>query len=266
MKLTSIASGSSGNCTLISGAGTSILVDAGISCKRIKESIEALGVSPETLAGLLITHEHSDHTSGLFIFEKRFHGPIYAPPETLDEIRRMDKKGEIDPELYHPIRTDEWLTIGDLSVLAFNNLHDAACPVAYRIECGDRAVAVCTDLGNYTGYTVRNLLGLDALLIESNHDLNMLQVGPYPYQLKRRVMSDYGHLANERCGQLLCEIANPRLKYVLLGHLSQENNIPQLALDTVRAELNEGIDPSWIEQIYLLVAKRDEMTETIEIL
>ncbi len=265
MKLTSIASGSSGNCTLISGNTTDILVDAGISCKRIKESLEALGVVPERLGALLITHEHSDHVCGLFIFEKRFHVPIYAPQETLDEIRRLDKKGEIDPELMHPVTTDEWFSVGDLSILAFNNLHDAACPVAYRVECEDKAVAVCTDLGNYTGYTVRNLLGLDALLIESNHDLNMLQVGPYPYQLKRRVMSDYGHLSNERCGQLLCEIANPRLKYALLGHLSQENNIPQLALDTVRTELKDGMEPSLAQQIYILVAKRDEMTETIEI-
>ena len=264
MKLTSIASGSSGNCTLVSGGTTNILVDAGISCKRIKDNLTLLGVMPESLKGLLITHEHSDHVGGLYVFEKRYRVPIYAPQETIEEIRRMDKKDEIDPELYRPIAADEWFTIGDLSILAFNNLHDAACPVGYRIECGDRAAAVCTDLGNYTGYTVRNLLGLDALLIESNHDLNMLQVGPYPYQLKRRVMSDYGHLANERCGQLLCEIANPRLKYAVLGHLSQENNIPQLALDTVRAEVNEGIDPALAEQIYILVAKRDEMTETIE--
>jgi len=265
MTLTCIASGSSGNCTLICGGATSILVDAGISCKRIKDSLDMLGVEASGLSGLLITHEHSDHIGGLFIFEKRFKIPLFAPQKTLDEIRRMDKKDEIDPDLYHPIEVDEWFTIGELSALAFHNLHDAACPVAYRVEFEDHAVAVCTDLGNYTGYTVRNLLGLDALLIESNHDLNMLQVGPYPYQLKRRVMSDYGHLANDRCGQLLCEIANPRLKYAVLGHLSQENNIPQLALETVRAEVREGIDPALTEQLNILVAKRDQLTETIEI-
>ncbi len=263
MLFTSIASGSSGNCSYFGSGSTHILIDVGITCKRISDSLRELGVDMTEVKGIFITHEHIDHVKGLFIISKKYHIPIYATPETLTQIRIQDKKDEIDPELYHPIMADTWVHIDNVSVYPFCNTHDAAGPVSYRIECGSRAVAVSTDLGNFTSYTVKNLLGLDALILEANHDLRMLEVGPYPYSLKRRILSDYGHLSNVRCGELLCEIMNKRLCNVFLGHLSKENNIPELAYTTVQNVLRDSLAPQEWEQLHLMVANRDTVSELV---
>lgn len=263
MRLVSIASGSSGNCTYIGGEQSHILVDAGVSCKRIKEGIEALDVKPEELSGIFITHEHSDHIQGLKVFSKKFHIPIYSTAATLEQIKKM---GMVEDEsLLNPIEADRKLIVGDLTVTAFHNTHDAADPVGYRVENGIRKCAVATDLGNYSEYTVQNLMGLDAILMEANHDLNMLELGPYPYALKRRIMSDYGHLSNERCGQLLTDILHDGLKHILLGHLSKENNYPQLALLSVKNEVDLAPNDFHSTDFDICVAERDRLTKTIEL-
>ena len=141
--------------------------------------------------------------------------------------------------------------------------HDAADPVAYRIQTDLKAVAVATDLGHFNQYTIDHLLDLDAVLLESNHDLRMLETGPYPYYLKRRIMGDFGHLSNENAGRLLNCILNDRLKHILLGHLSKENNLPELAYETVKLEVDEGDCPYRASDFHIAIAGRDHMSEII---
>ena len=150
------------------------------------------------------------------------------------------------------------MTLGDLDILPFHIDHDAADPIAYRIQTGNKSVAVATDLGHYNQYTIDHLLDLDAVLLESNHDLRMLESGPYPYYLKRRIMGNFGHLSNENAGRLLNCILNDKMKYVLLGHLSKENNLPELAYEAVRMEITMGDCPYKGSDFDIMVAERSQ--------
>lgn len=267
MRFVSIASGSSGNCTYIGSENAHILVDAGISCKRITDSLRELDVKPQELNGIFITHEHTDHIQGLRVMAKKYGIPIYGTKDTLQKIRIYDKKKEIDEGLYCPLQPDIPVCAGDLTVNPFSSSHDAADPVVYRIETGTgknkKAAAVVTDLGVYSQYTINHLLGLDAILLEANHDLKMLETGPYPYHLKRRIMGNYGHLSNEASGQLLSEILHDGMKGIVLGHLSKENNYPELAYETVRLEIDEGDCPYGASDFSISVASRDRMSDVV---
>ncbi len=267
MRFVSIASGSSGNCTYIGSENSHILVDAGISCKRITDSLKELDVKPQELNGIFITHEHSDHIQGVRVMAKKYGVPIYGTKDTLAKIREYDKKKEIDEALYCPLQPDVLVHAGDLEVNPFSSSHDAADPVVYRIEEGTKerkkAVAVVTDLGVYSQYTINHLIGLDAILLEANHDLKMLETGPYPYYLKRRIMGNYGHLSNEASGQLLNEILHDGLKGIVLGHLSKENNYEALAYETVCLEVTMGEKPYTAADFPISVAKRDTMSDII---
>ncbi len=263
MQLTSLASGSSGNCINISSDRTHILIDAGISCKRIGDGLNQLDLKPEELSGIFITHEHSDHICGLKVFSKKYNIPLYGTAETLEAIQKIDKKKEIDLSLYRPILPDSELAVGDLTICPFSNTHDAANPVGYRVNCGQKSAAVVTDLGNYSQYTINHLLNLDVLLLEANHDVRMLQAGSYPYALKRRILSDYGHLSNEASGRLLSELLHDNMKAILLGHLSKENNFEDLAYEAVRMEVEISDTPYHASDFSISVAKRDHLSETI---
>ena len=181
MRFVSIASGSSGNCIYAGTDSTHILIDAGISAKRIETGLFEVGLKPGELSGICITHEHSDHIKGLGVLARKYEIPIYATEGTLAEIRNVKSLGEYPEELLKPLRPDVKMTLGDLDILPFHIDHDAADPVAYRIQSGNKSVAVATDLGHYNQYTIDHLLDLDAVLLESNHDLRMLESGPYPY-------------------------------------------------------------------------------------
>ena len=242
MRFVSIASGSSGNCIYTGTEESHILIDAGISAKRIEQGLNEVGLKTSELDGICITHEHSDHVKGLGVLARKYEVPIYATEGTLNEIKKIKGLGEYPEELLHPILPDTEFALGDLTV-----------------------VAVATDLGHFNQYTVDHLLDLDAVLLESNHDLRMLETGPYPYYLKRRIMGDFGHLSNENAGRLLNCILNGRLKHILLGHLSKENNIPELAYETVRLEIDMGDCPYHADDFHLAVAKRDEMSEIISL-
>ena len=146
--------------------------------------------------------------------------------------------GKIDETLFHEVKADEKMTLKDITINPMRISHDAAQPGAYRFQYGNNRMAVVTDLGTYDDYTVESLKGMQALVLEANHDVNMLQVGPYPYYLKQRILGDRGHLSNENSGRLLCRILHDNLKAVLLGHLSKENNLPELAFESVRMEIN----------------------------
>ena len=188
MRMVSIASGSSGNCIYIGSDDTHILVDAGISNKRIMAGLNDLGLAGTDMAGILITHEHSDHIRGLGVISRKYHLPIYGTQKTLNEISSCSSLGNFDKGLLKPIDPDVDFMVGDLKIRPFKIDHDAADPVAYRVENGKKSVAVATDMGHYDEYIVENLKGLDAVLLESNHDVRMLETGPYPYHLKRRIL------------------------------------------------------------------------------
>lgn len=259
MKMCSIASGSSGNCIYIANEDTHILVDVGISKKRIVEGLKGIGVDATDIDAILITHEHSDHISGLGVMSRAYGIPIYGTKETLDAVAHYKPVGVIDSKLYRHILPDEAFSIKNLSVKPFSTSHDAANPVCYTFESSGKKVAVATDLGEYNEYIVSNLEDLDMVLIEANYDKNMLQVGPYPYYLKQRILGRKGHLSNENSGQLLRTIFSNRLKYIMLGHLSKENNYPELAYQAVKVEIQEALN----KNVELSVAHRDRPTELV---
>ena len=265
MRLCSIASGSSGNCIYVGSEATHLLVDVGISGKRTESGLQELGLTGRDIDGILITHEHADHISGLGVLVRKYGIPIYATSGNIEAMKWDRSLGNIDESLYREVQEDRKLTIKDLTVNPMHISHDAAQPVGYRISYGNRKVAVCTDLGVYNDYTVECLKGMDALLLEANHDVNMLQVGPYPYYLKQRILGDRGHLSNENSGRLLCRILHDNLKTVLLGHLSKENNLPELAYESVRMEINLGENPYKAGDFDIRVAKRSEITPVVEI-
>lgn len=263
MRFVSIASGSNGNCIYLGTDHSHILIDAGISCKRMNCGLQELGIRSDELDGIFITHEHSDHIQGLRVFSKKFGVPIYGTEKTLQEIARADKKGEIDPALYHPVQPDVAVTVGDMKVLPFSSSHDAADPVVYRVEGGGRSAAVVTDLGCFTDYTIAHLQNLDGVLLESNHDIRMLETGPYPYYLKRRILGDRGHLSNDTCGDLLNAILHDNMKHIFLGHLSKENNFEELAYETVKVSVTMAPTPYKGDDFSISVAGREHASEVV---
>ena len=264
MRLCSIASGSSGNCIYIGSEETHILVDAGISCKRIEAGLKKAELTGNDISGLFITHEHSDHIQGLGVLARRYGIPIYATKGTIEGILHGAKSlGEINEALFHEVNVDEDFQLGDLTVHPFRILHDAKEPCGYRFESDGRKAAIATDLGTFNPYIVENLQGVNAVLLEANHDVRMLQAGPYTYALKQRILSDRGHLSNENSGLLLNKILHDDLKHILLGHLSKENNMPELAFETVKLEINAADTPYRAEELDLRVASRSEVGEVL---
>ncbi len=265
MQLYSIASGSSGNCIYVGSDTTHLLVDTGISKKRTEEGLQEIGISLQDMDGILITHEHSDHICGLGVISRKYHIPIYATERTIAAIKNCSSLGSVDEELFHTIKADESFVIKDIKCNPMHTSHDAADPVAYRFKSGGKQVAIATDLGTYNDYTVECLKGMDAILIEANHDVHMLQVGPYPYPLKRRILGDRGHLSNELSGQLLSSILHDNLQAVMLGHLSKENNLPELAYETVRLEINMADNSYKADDFPIRVARRSCPSELIRV-
>ena len=264
MKLASISSGSKGNCIFVEQNNTSILVDAGISKKRIEDGLAYFGTKPEQIDGIVVTHEHSDHIKGLGVFLRKYKIPVYATEKTIQYLREDAQMGTIDTDLYHIISKDKIFFIKKLQILPVHTSHDALDPVCYRFFGDGKSCAVITDLGETDRHLIDTMKGLDAALIESNHDLGMLQTGPYPYYLKQRIWGSKGHLSNEACGVLINQIISERLKHIILGHLSQENNYPELAFQAVRNEINFGNHDYSAEQIELKVASQVEPSDTIE--
>ena len=264
MNLCSIASGSSGNCIYVGSDKTSILVDAGISGKRIEQGLNSIERTTKDCDAILITHEHSDHVKGLGVLARKYHIPIYCTKGTMEELKQMSMLGKMPEGLYRPILAEETFSIGDLSILPFEISHDAAEPVGYRVSHGEKSVGIATDMGVYDEKIVENLQGLDALLLEANHDINLLQVGSYPYSLKMRILGEKGHLSNDASARLIEKVLHPGLQHILLGHLSKENNFPELAYQTVSYELEQN--PVWKKMdTELLVADRMAPTKLLTI-
>lgn len=264
MRFQSIASGSSGNCCYIGTGNTHVLVDTGISRKRTVEALKKLDLSLQDLDGIFLTHEHADHIAGLPMILKASEMPVYATRGTIRAILRSPKGKDLDPERFVVVEEDRPIQVGEFTVEPMKISHDAAQPVGYRLYGGGRKAAVCTDLGCYTDYTVQCLKDSDVLLLEANHDVNMLQVGPYPYYLKQRILGQQGHLSNVSSGRLLAEVLNDHMQGIWLGHLSKENNLPELAFETVRVELLFGGVPYRPEDLPIRVASKSEPSELLE--
>lgn len=265
MRLCSIASGSSGNCVYVGSDTTHLLVDVGISGKRTEAGLAELGLTMKDIDAICITHEHADHISGLGVLTRKYGVPVYATRGTLEAIRNSSSQGKIDESLFRVIVPDERCIIKDISLYPVRTSHDAADPVAYRIDHDGRRIGILTDLGCYTDYTVECLRNLDLLYLEANHDVHMLQVGPYPYYLKQRILGERGHLSNETAGKLLSRLLHDDMQAIVLGHLSKENNLPELAYESVRVEVTMSDTDYSGNDFPLYVAKRDTVSEAIEL-
>ncbi|NCB91329.1 MAG: MBL fold metallo-hydrolase [Clostridia bacterium] len=265
MRLCSIASGSSGNCIYVGSDTTNILIDTGISGKKVEFGLNSLDLTVKDLNGIFVTHEHSDHIKGLGVIARKCGVPIYATSGTIAAIKESNSLGKMPEGIFREIQEDEVCQVGDLAVHPFHISHDAAQPVGYRVDNGGHSVGVATDMGVYDDYIVSQLKGLDALLLEANHDVNMLQVGGYPYYLKRRILGERGHLSNETAGQLLCQLLHDNMKAVFLGHLSKENNYEALAYETVCAEVTMGDNPYKAGDFKISVAHRDRSSDVVEL-
>ncbi len=233
MWISTLASGSSGNCTVVSSPGGSLLIDAGISVRRIKLGLARLDLSPEKLDGILITHEHADHVSGLPMLIKHYDVPIFAPRTVANHLRWHFAGVE---EHIKELPTGCDVQVNGLNISAFHTPHDTDESVGYRIE-GDCVFAIATDMGSVTDEVLSGIMGADAVIIEANHDEQMLRYGNYPYPLKRRILSDRGHLSNDDCALLARRLAENGTRYIVLGHLSRENNSPKTAFETVSKAL-----------------------------
>lgn len=265
MRMKSLASGSSGNAIYVGSDTTHILVDAGISGKKIEKGLNQIGISCKELDAILVTHEHRDHTSGLGVLSRKYGIPIYATDGTIKGLYENPAIGEIDKSLFQTIKADDKFVIKDITAYPIRLSHDAREPVAYRFGYGTCKTAIMTDLGVYDDYILGNLQGLDAVFIEANHDVRMLQTGRYPYMLKQRILGKYGHLSNEASGRLLSQILHDKMKYVILSHLSQENNLPELAYEAVRLEITASDTPYQGDDFDIMVADRYEPSCCIDV-
>lgn len=276
MRFVSLASGSKGNATLILTETNAVLVDCGITAKRAEESLQALGLSLKDIDALLLTHEHIDHIRGAKRLMSAYRIPVYGTEGTLKNLSRVTGDEYFNyagRELMEAVRMDQYFRIGDIGILPFHTYHDVAEPCGYRFELTQEnedlrrhvELAVMTDCGHFDDYIADHLMSLDSMLLESNHDRTMLANGPYPMRLKRRIMSSEGHMSNHAAGQLLSEVISPRLKTVLLGHLSQENNTHQKALETVREELSAVYGEAAAGRLGLYVAPQDGLSVTVEL-
>lgn len=261
MRIKNIASGSSGNATLVESNNHCILIDCGISCKRINEGLAEEGLSLSDVEAVLITHEHIDHVSALGVISRKYNIPIYATKGTAAGISRIGSLGEFDRELFVEIGADRRFQVGDMDITPLGIWHDANEPVCFRIENAGKSFAAVTDLGAYDDYLLDNLKGLDGILLEANHDVKMLEVGPYPYPLKQRILGKYGHLSNESSGRLLAQILHDDIKYIMLGHLSKDNNNRELASLTVETEIALADNEYRPEDFDIRIAMRERPSE-----
>ncbi len=254
LKFCSFASGSSGNCYLIKNDSSALLIDAGISGKRIFQALKDTDTPHEKVRGLLVTHEHIDHVKSLPIVTKKLPGiAAYANDATWANIQRP--VAEKQQRIFH---TGKDFYIDDFRIRPFAIPHDAAEPVGFSLYCGDKQISIVTDVGHITDEIFDEITDADFLLLEANHEKEILLMGRYPYNLKHRILSDKGHLSNVSAGECLCRLAEARRKkrQVLLGHLSHENNDPAVAMLTVKNTLMErNIIPG--NELKLGIAMRD---------
>jgi phosphoribosyl 1,2-cyclic phosphodiesterase len=252
-----LASGSSGNAIYVAEGNTAILVDAGLSGKKIEQRLHAIGSDGTSLSAIVVSHEHSDHVSGVGVLARRFGLPIYVNAATFDSVKRL-LKGKERVEVFEQGAA---FPIGDLNIHPFSVSHDAADPSGFVIANGVARVGIATDLGCVTHLVRERLRGADLVVLESNHDEKMLRDGSYPWELKQRIRGRFGHLSNDDAASFVRELAQLGLERGVLAHLSRDNNRPELARESVRAALREiGAD-----EFQLSIAEQDVVGERIRI-
>ena len=257
----SLYSGSSGNSLLVSTENTNILIDAGVSSKKIETALNTLNIDPCNLDGILITHEHSDHIQGLGTFAKKFDLPVYVNKKTLDAMPKQKEK--ISEKNINLIKIEEKFEINDLKIKPFSIPHDAVNPCGFSIFKDNKKMSIATDIGHMTNGILKNLEDSLFVLLESNYDPEVLMYSKYPYPLKNRIRGPIGHLSNQDAGKTISCLLHSGLKQAMLGHLSKESNFPELAYKTVIEDL---IANNYDENsLNLYVAKRDEQSKIINI-
>lgn len=236
LQFCSLNSGSNGNSTYIAAGDTRLLIDAGLSGKQISDALNSVDILPETISGILVTHEHSDHIRGIGVLSRKYRIPVYANEATWERMHRS--VGEIPVFQRRVFTTGESFLVGNLDIVPIAIPHDTADPVAFRVYAGGRSVAVATDMGYMPKSVLKMLAGADLVLLEANHDEDLLLNNPrYPESLKRRILSNKGHLSNLTSAQMLYRLYESGVRQALLGHLSEDNNTPELAMRTATEAL-----------------------------
>ena len=257
LRFAPLFSGSSGNAIYVGCGDTHILVDAGLSGTKITNELAKIGIHPSQLSAVLVTHEHVDHTQGVGILSRKYHLPIYASEGTWDGM--ASKIGSVDEKFRCMLTPEQDFYMGDMNIMPFSTPHDANQPVGFSFESNGVRFAIATDLGCIKKGWLNHVGGADAVLLESNYDPDMLKAGSYPYELKRRILGTKGHLCNDDAGSCALELVNKGARHIILGHLSKENNFPELALRCTEDALRAGgVVPG--EDVRLDVAKRDGVT------
>lgn len=258
----SLYSGSSGNCIYVGSEKANILVDAGLSGKKIIRALNEIGVSPEKIDAILVTHEHRDHINGVGVLSRMFNIPIFANNNTWEGMAGMI--GKINERNIKITRNDCIFTIGNIEIKPYSIPHDAADPVGYCFYNNNNKISIATDIGHVSKNVADNIKDSDLLLLESNHDLEMLKSGPYPFELKKRIMSDVGHLSNKDAGKALLKVLGSKPSTVVLGHLSEMNNYPELCFKTVASALVEdGVELG--RDVSLSLADRHSVSKFFQI-
>ncbi|GFP78221.1 MBL fold metallo-hydrolase [Clostridium fungisolvens] len=259
----SLYSGSSGNSIFVRSDSGKVLIDAGLPGKKIDSALSEIGQNPSEIDGIFITHEHSDHIKGIGVLSRKYNIPIYANEATWNAME--NQVGKIKEENIRIIDKRSTIEVKDLEIKCFNIPHDAAGPMGYTIRSKGRSVSVATDFGTFTEEIKENIKDSEVILLESNHDIQMLKYGPYPYPLKRRILSEIGHLSNEDCGKAIVDILRgDEPKKIILGHLSNTNNHPDLAFQTVLNVLNDNNIKDG-KDVYLTLADRHKPSSYIEL-
>lgn len=253
LNFTSLYSGSSGNCLFVESNNAKILIDAGVSLKKIEKGLESINIEPSDLNAIIVTHEHSDHIQSLGNLSKKFDLPVFATSKTFDAMPKQTEK--ISSNNQKNININETFSIGDIEILPFHIPHDAADPCGFTLFSNNTKISIATDVGHMTNDILKHIDGSKFILLESNYDSNVLKYTKYPFKLKERIAGPTGHLSNKIAGQTINYLIKSGLKNAVLGHLSKESNFPELAYQTVLNEiLSDGTN---IENFRLSVASRD---------
>lgn len=255
MRLVPLCSGSSGNATLVEAGGLRLLIDAGGTGRRIEALLTEAGAAADALDAILLTHEHIDHVQGVGVLSRRYGLPVYAAADCFAAL--PPSVGGVAPARMRVFEPDRPFLLRGVQVFPFSTPHDSAHAVGYLFEDADGRCAVMTDVGHVSDRMLDLVTGCDVLLLEANHDVDMLLSGAYPYPLKRRILSDTGHLCNEDAAAMIVRLARRGMRDFILGHLSRENNTPELAAVTVRAALEEA---GFGGEVRVTVAARDHAT------